>query len=56
MAFKFEKLKVWQKAIDLSGDRYEFSKNLMFILTGSIIPIFSKRTRQKYSNAEKSIK
>lgn len=26
MAFKFEQLKVWQKAIDFSGDRYDFLK------------------------------
>lgn len=37
MAFKFEKLKVWQRAVDLSGEIYQlterFPKKEMFVLT-----------------------
>lgn len=40
MAFKFENLKVWQKAIDLSGDVDEltkkFPKEELYILTSQI--------------------
>jgi four helix bundle protein len=40
MAFKFEKLKVWQSAIELSGQVYEltekFPKKEMFVLTSQI--------------------
>ena len=40
MAFKFEKLKVWQKAVELSGEIYEltekFPKKEMFVLTSQI--------------------
>jgi four helix bundle protein len=40
MAFKFEKLKVWQRAVDLSGEIYElierFPKKEMFVLTSQI--------------------
>ena len=40
MAFKFEKLKVWQKAVDLSGEIYQlterFPKKEMFVLTFQI--------------------
>lgn len=40
MAFKFEKLKVWQRAIDLSGEIYQltekFPKKEMFVLTSQI--------------------
>ena len=40
MAFKFENLKVWHKAVDLSGDVSElvksFPKNEMYVLTSQI--------------------
>jgi four helix bundle protein len=40
MAFKFEELKVWQKAIDLTADVHEltlgFPKEELFILTSQI--------------------
>lgn len=40
MAFKFEKLKVWQKSIDLSGDvnklTQSFPKDELYILTSRI--------------------
>jgi four helix bundle protein len=40
MAFKFEKLKVWEGAVELSGQASEltekFPKNEMFILTSQI--------------------
>jgi four helix bundle protein len=40
MAFKFEKLKVWQRAVDLSGEIYEltekFPKKELFVLTSQI--------------------
>lgn len=40
MAFKFEKLIVWQKAVDLAGDVHEltrsFPKDELFILTSQI--------------------
>jgi four helix bundle protein len=40
MSFKFEKLKVWQKAVDLSTDVNEltrtFPKEELFILSGQI--------------------
>ncbi|HEY3430694.1 MAG TPA: four helix bundle protein, partial [Cyclobacteriaceae bacterium] len=40
MAFKFEKLKVWQKAVDLSGEIYEltekFPKKELFVLSSQI--------------------
>lgn len=40
MAFKFERLKVWQMAIDLSGEIHEltkkFPKKEMFVLTSQI--------------------
>ena len=40
MAFKFEKLKVWQRAVDLSGEIYQlterFPKKEMFVLTSQI--------------------
>lgn len=40
MAFKFEKLKVWQSAVELSGQIYEltekFPKKEMFVLTSQI--------------------
>jgi len=40
MAFKFENLKVWQSAIELSGQIYEltetFPKKEMFVLTSQI--------------------
>lgn len=40
MAFKFENLKVWQKAVELSGQIYElteeFPKKEMFVLTSQI--------------------
>ena len=40
MAFKFENLKVWEKAVDLSGDISEsvkkFPKDELFVLTSQI--------------------
>ncbi|QOI97910.1 MAG: four helix bundle protein [Flammeovirgaceae bacterium] len=40
MAFKFERLKVWQMAIDLSGEIHEltkkFPKKELFVLTSQI--------------------
>lgn len=40
MAFKFENLKVWQRAIDLSGEIYEltesFPKKELYVLTSQI--------------------
>ncbi|MES2375865.1 MAG: four helix bundle protein [Bacteroidota bacterium] len=40
MAFKFEKLIVWQKAVDLAGDIHEltksFPKDELFVLTSQI--------------------
>jgi four helix bundle protein len=40
MAFKFENLKVWQKAVELSGQIYElteeFPKKEMFVLASQI--------------------
>jgi four helix bundle protein len=40
MAFKFEKLKVWQSAVELSGQIYEltekFPKKELFVLTSQI--------------------
>ena len=40
MAFKFEDLRVWQKAIDLSGDVHEltlgFPKEELYVLTSQI--------------------
>ena len=40
MAFKFENLKVWQRAIDLSGEIYQltesFPKKEMYVLTSQI--------------------
>ncbi|HRG09218.1 MAG TPA: four helix bundle protein, partial [Cyclobacteriaceae bacterium] len=40
MAFKFENLKVWQNAVELSGQVYEltetFPKKEMFVLTSQI--------------------
>lgn len=40
MAFKFENLKVWQKAVELSGDISEsvktFPKDELFVLTSQI--------------------
>ena len=40
MAFKFENLKVWQRAIDLSGEIYQltesFPKKAMFVLTSQM--------------------
>jgi four helix bundle protein len=40
MSFKFEKLKVWQKAVDLAGDVNElvksFPKDELFILSSQI--------------------
>jgi four helix bundle protein len=40
MAFKFENLKVWQSAVELSGQIYEltdgFPKKEMFVLTSQI--------------------
>lgn len=40
MAFKFENLKVWQSAVELSGQVYEltekFPKKEMFVLTSQI--------------------
>src|SRR5579872_4662652 len=40
MSFKFEKLKVWQKSVDLAGDISEltktFPKDELFILTAQI--------------------
>ena len=40
MSFKFEKLKVWQKAIDFSSDIHsltrKFPKEELYILTGQI--------------------
>lgn len=40
MAFKFENLKVWQKAVELSGQVYELTENFpkkeMFVLTSQI--------------------
>ncbi|MBP2832341.1 four helix bundle protein [Aquimarina sp. U1-2] len=48
MGFKFEKLKVWQKSIDLSGDIHEltisFPKEEVYILTSQI-----KRTTDSIS-------
>ncbi len=40
MAFKFEKLKVWQKSLDLSGEIHEltlsFPKEELYVLTSQI--------------------
>jgi len=40
MAFKFEKLKVWQRAVDLSGEIYDLTENFpkkeLFSLTSQI--------------------
>ena len=40
MAFKFEKLKVWQRSVELSGEIYELTENFprkeMFVLTSQL--------------------